>query len=172
MNFQELRTNVEQWSHIRNIYTDGCEASQQAKAFEEIGELILALDKDDEKDIKDAIGDIAVCIINAAYLCAPTLFDDFGLKDYQPLEFGVRSNMRRLSGDLISGLYQWSLCRLVDVCYSLSLDINECFDQAWNEIKDRKGIMKNCKFVKWENMTEQEQGDYNIREHNRELLLR
>lgn len=37
---------------------------------------------------------------------------------------------------------------LIGLCHHLGLDLYECLDKAYNEIKDRKGEVKNGSFVK------------------------
>ena len=91
MTFEQFRNNVESWAEVRGIYEHSTKHAQALKAVSEIGELADAVIKGDQAALKDAIGDVIVCLVNLS---------------------------------VMSGL-----------------DINECCESAWLEIKDRKGRM-------------------------------
>ncbi len=109
----ELEQNIRQWGIDRNITAKGGATvqSQASKGLEEMAELFQTLGLIREVDesgafinghlenkLKDDIGDVVVCMIQAA----------------------------RLAGT----------------------DLTECVEQSWNDIKDRKGTMRNGKFYK------------------------
>ena len=62
--FDEIR----QWAEKRGIYAKGDDKTQYVKLQEECGELAKALLSDDEPEIIDAIGDIAVVLTNLAHI--------------------------------------------------------------------------------------------------------
>lgn len=126
----DLEQNIRQWGIDRNITLEGGATvqSQASKGLEEMAEMFQTLgerhkilnmtnpewilDEKDQEDfdanvdrlnelhdkLKDDIGDVVVCMIQAA----------------------------RLAGT----------------------DLTECVEQSWNDIKDRKGTMRNGKFYK------------------------
>ena len=63
-NFYELRGLVEAWARERNIIPYATTSAQLMKAVSEMGELADAEGKRDLPAIKDAVGDIVVCLIN------------------------------------------------------------------------------------------------------------
>ena len=91
MTFEQFATNVKQWASDRGIYAHSTRHAQALKAVSEMGELADAVIKGDQAALKDAIGDVIVCLVNLA----------------------------EMSG----------------------LDVVECCEGAWHEIKDRKGRM-------------------------------
>jgi NTP pyrophosphatase (non-canonical NTP hydrolase) len=64
MNFEQLQTLVLQWSTDRKIIPNATPVAQLLKAVSEMGELADAENKGNEADIKDAVGDVLVCLIN------------------------------------------------------------------------------------------------------------
>jgi len=92
--FDDIRT----WAAQRGLYKKGDTKTQYLKLMEEAGELGRAILKNDDVELRDAIGDIVVVLTNLAHLA--------------------------------------------------QTDIESCIDVAYNEIKNRKGKMKNGTFVK------------------------
>ena len=64
INFNSIR----HWADTRGITEKGNDKTQYVKLMEEAGELAQALLKDDNKEIKDAIGDMVVVLTNLASL--------------------------------------------------------------------------------------------------------
>lgn len=62
--FENLRYKVACWARDRNIIKNSTPETQLLKAISEIGELCDSLIKNNEKETKDAIGDVLVCLIN------------------------------------------------------------------------------------------------------------
>lgn len=65
--YSELEMLVIRWSEARGIIPHSSVPAQYKKACEELDELGQAIDWGDESGIKDAVGDLIVCLIN---LCA------------------------------------------------------------------------------------------------------
>ena len=137
MEFAEFKENVEQWAEERGIYEQSTEAHQQAKALEEVGEYLTA-ETDEER--MDAIGDIAVCIVNAAYFTGEPLKMHKTMSDDIYIACAAKS--------LIGSYYMQALCELKCCARYEDLNFNDCLEKAWNEIKKRKGRMIDGKFVK------------------------
>jgi len=59
-----VEINVIRWAEARKIIPHASAASQLMKAVTEMGELVDAELKSDMPEIKDAVGDVMVCLIN------------------------------------------------------------------------------------------------------------
>lgn len=68
-----LELVVQQWADARGIYKHSTVEAQTLKAVSEMGELADAVVKRDQAAIRDAIGDVMVCLINIAYMRELTL---------------------------------------------------------------------------------------------------
>lgn len=75
MSFNELEMSVIRWAEARRIIPNATPTSQLLKCMSELGELADAEGKQDLPAIKDAVGDVLVCLINYAAL------KDIGLKE-------------------------------------------------------------------------------------------
>ena len=64
MTYEQLEEKILQWSSDRGILKNGKSTSQLLKAISEMGELADAHAKNQPEEIKDAIGDIVVCLVN------------------------------------------------------------------------------------------------------------
>jgi NTP pyrophosphatase (non-canonical NTP hydrolase) len=64
MNYEMVEIDVIRWSEKRKIIPRATAASQLMKAVTEMGELVDAELKDHMPEIKDAVGDVMVCLIN------------------------------------------------------------------------------------------------------------
>lgn len=62
--FSDIEMKVIRWAEDRRIIPNGTPASQLLKAVSEMGELCDAEGKRDMDAIKDAVGDVLVCLIN------------------------------------------------------------------------------------------------------------
>ena len=59
-----VEINVIRWAEARKIIPHASASSQLMKAVTEMGELVDAELKDNMPEIKDAVGDVMVCLIN------------------------------------------------------------------------------------------------------------
>ena len=89
--FEGIVNKVIQWGFDRKITTNGKPITQAIKTLEECHELLVAINTNNDVEIKDAIGDIVVTLIMQ--------------------------------------------------CELQGLDLGECVEAAYNEIKDRKGYL-------------------------------
>jgi hypothetical protein len=138
MDFDLFKDNVERWSMQKGIYKQSTAKKQAAKAMEEIGEYMSA-NTDYEK--MDAIGDIAVCLVNACYF-AGTLYRDFKLIVTEAV------GIEQVAYYTAIGSYRYALRHIYSVCLMDGFKIEDCFQLAWDSIKDRKGKMVGGIFVK------------------------
>lgn len=81
--------------------------------------------EEERREMMDAIGDQVVCLINASFL-------------------DVKAENRELLLFKISDLKH--------ACRILRIDFDECLGMAWDAIKNRKGLMIDGLFVKYENL--------------------
>ena len=152
--FHQFRANVEQWSNERGIYEHSTPLAQALKAVSEVGELADAVIKHDMDALKDAIGDVAVCLVNVAKLSNVSIDVEYAMTlgsagDSAAESVGMTCSM---VGDLPRSCtneetIEHAAC--IDVAFSSLIDtasaygflFADCCDAAWNEIKDRKGRM-------------------------------
>ncbi len=140
MNKQELIAAIQQWGIDRNIPEGATTFSQLNKTFEEAGELFSAINRNNTELMKDAIGDIYVTLLmaescsNIGHISDPAYHIIHMMKDLAwGSKVAIKDSMQRLeyvAQDL------------------LGLDITECLQVAYDEIKDRKGKMVDGIFIK------------------------
>ena len=150
MNFNEFKENVINWAKERKIIPNSNFDAQYIKLIEELGELALGIRKQDEKLIKDSIGDIAVVLVVLAGL--EKIDTQIELTDYNIrtdrwfnyLSFIV--GMIALSDDAVKSVkienIEQALFYSKKLSEQLRFKFEECLTIAWNEIKDRKGVLR------------------------------
>jgi hypothetical protein len=157
-NWQELQAAIEQWGTDRNFYgEDGATyTGQWMKLVEGFGELVLGLNKNKPKLIKDALGDMVVVLVHMAKLTKTSTFNLsietlYAASNY----FGVHTQVYYLLGYINKSLQPENICfrRILEVLINLAkkeldLPLFDCVLASYIEIKDRKGKMIDGKFVK------------------------
>lgn len=141
---------------------------QGLKLIEETGELVSGYLKNKEDIIKDSIGDVAVVVVGYAMMAGVNpeqVF--FGSKSNYIPDFGGvtawiwmitdSAFQAKVAQDLgietsLKANLQNIICYLDLICRELGYDFTECFESAYNEIKDRKGRWVNGSFVKEEDL--------------------
>lgn len=121
MTYDEFQANVLQWAKDRGILEHGTYQGQCLKLIEEYGELAAAWARNDREGVKDALGDIEVVKVIM-----------------EEIEFaGGRT------GGMTAHAAEYLQSGFVDfeARAEFGLSQSECFEQAWNTIKDRKGKM-------------------------------
>ena len=63
MTFESLQDEIIQWGYARNIVSSKNTPKQFMKVTEELGELAEGINKDNQEQIKDSLGDILVTLI-------------------------------------------------------------------------------------------------------------
>lgn len=159
--------NVKQWFIDRDLENGGRLDKQSLKLSEEFGELCAGYLKKNERLTKDSIGDCAVVIVGLALLIkadVQEIFDEVFSDEYgeyyaiECLVFLNRtiSNMQLSNGFTDKNLYIIDLTRsiywLKSISNALGYDFDECFELAYQEIKDRKGRWIDGTFVKEEDL--------------------
>lgn len=123
---EEFEANVIQWGKDRNIIGGSTVARQLSKTLEETGEFLIAVEEEDEAEIKDALGDMDVTLVLVLELIK------------------IHGESKIVSKNDV--LFQRET--VCDFAKEFGFDVNECRTLAWDAIKDRKGKMVNGVFVK------------------------
>ena len=148
---------IRQWAADRNLIEGSSPTAQMIKLFEEFGELANGLARQNDKTIKDSIGD---CVVVLTILMAQTgqvirKGPNVTMPD-QPnlimLEAGVQVGHLAKSvraGDNKEAFYVSMVMGVLEVlCNNLKFSFEECVAIAYDEIKDRKGKMLDGVFIK------------------------
>ena len=154
MTFEEFKTNVEQWAEARGIYEHSTALAQALKAVSEVGELADAVIKGDREALKDAIGDVAVCLVNVARMTGVETYSDlayfqaYGSREGRAaavaLSVGMVAVVTRetaFSASQVSDCVSEALITLREFATYLGMSFEECCAATWTEIKGRKGRM-------------------------------
>ena len=149
--------NVKQWFNDRDLENGGRLDKQSLKLSEEFGELCAGYLKKNEKVIKDSIGDCAVVIVGLALLIKEDVnqifkeseniskkdvLDCFNLMNANISEFQLSQNLASKE------MCRHNLVRCIGYLKNLGYDFDECFEMAYQEIKNRKGRWIDGAFVK------------------------
>lgn len=156
-NLIELTENIEQWATDRKLHTAD-PVKQYDKLIEEFGELMKGINKHDMAMIKDSIGDMYVVLV---VMCEQTgnsvtgLLGNGKVNTLRPQHntFMYMHVMDDLARELNKGSYILSEVyelkkQLAKTCAEYEISFVDCVELAYNEIKDRKGEMRDGKFVK------------------------
>lgn len=148
MTLKELQPLIIEWAKEKDLIKLNNAPKQRLKLIEEAGELANAILKSDVDDQKDAIGDMfVVLVILAEQVKCEMLFP--GDKTLFKLD-------NKNTYDSISQICAFVEYPETEILYlyvlskSLGLDLTECANIAWNEIKDRTGKTVNGTFIKAE----------------------
>lgn len=156
---------VKQWFIDRDLENGGRLDKQSLKLSEEFGELCAGYLKKNEKLTKDSIGDCAVVIVGLALLIkvdVQEIFDDSivifkeNVPDYfKDLNKNISCFQRSYSWEeksMCKMYLSFSIDSLKSISKSLGYSFDECFELAYQEIKDRKGRWIDGTFVKEEDL--------------------
>src|SRR5699024_8501460 len=148
MTFDEFKQNVETWAAERGIYEHSTPEAQLLKAMSELGELADAVIKDDRDALNDAIGDVAVCLVNYAYM-VDRIFDMDDIENHTEYGEDVGTAIGFMAYE-IGGLITDESIEFPESVMALLMDTAEdkyglsfmdCCEHAWDQIKDRRGRM-------------------------------
>ena len=164
----ELVTLTKKWFVDRDLANGGRLDKQSLKLSEEFGELCAGYLKQNEKLTKDSIGDCAVVIVGLALLIKEdvrSIFeesDNIRRKDVMECFKLLNANISEFQ--LSQNLASKEMCRnnlvravayLKSISKALNYDFADCFEVAYNEIKDRKGKWIDGTFVKEEDLPDE-----------------
>lgn len=165
---KELVTLTKKWFIDRDLENGGRLDKQSLKLSEEFGELCAGYLKQNEKLTKDSIGDCAVVIVGLALLIKEDVHSIFEESD-NIIRKEVMESFKLLNANisefqLSQDLASKEMCRhnlvraaayLKSISKALGYDFADCFEVAYNEIKDRKGKWIDGTFVKEEDLPDE-----------------
>lgn len=148
LNWETFVRFVQQWAHDRNLIKGSTAQAQALKGLSELGELADNLAKG--KCIKDDIGDncVVAVIVDTINKRPPTI----AYTDVKDLT--AQDSVAAAARDWAYYLGEDCPCRtdipecMWELCQIQGIDFEECLFTAWNDIKDRKGIMHQGVFIK------------------------
>ena len=141
---QELQVLILQWAKEKDLLKLENAPKQRLKLLEEVGETAAAILKNNHEGVKDGIGDVfVVLVILSDQLSEEILYDMNGVTKDDDKDF-----VFLFDNILNSKRIYYSLAYLKDISRKLNLDLTECANLAWNEIKDRKGQTIDGTFIK------------------------
>ena len=159
----ELVTLTKKWFVDRDLEHGGRLDKQSLKLSEEFGELCAGYIKQNEKLTKDSIGDCAVVIVGLAMLIKEDVHSIFeradGIIRKKVMESFKLLNANISEFQLSQDLASKEMCKhnlmhavayLKSISKALDYEFTDCFELAYNEIKDRKGKWVDGSFVKKE----------------------
>jgi len=139
---------VKGWAEARNLIKGATIQAQGLKGLSEAGELADNFAKGN--DIKDDIGDCCVVAV-ITMLQAGKGRETHGVDTVavDDVVYAIGEIAHEFA-HCITGCYDASAVPdyAMTVCKHLGIDFIECLNTAWNDIKDRKGIMHNGVFIK------------------------
>lgn len=145
LTLQELQPMILEWANNKGLCKAENATKQRLKLVEECGELASAILRGNIDLQKDAIGDVFVVLTILAEQTNCVLDLDFENEEatdsddvYDYLAFIV----------YVTSTVSNEICNLFHVCNILNLNIVECANLAWNEIKDRTGRTVDGTFIK------------------------
>ena len=153
--------NVKKWFIDRDLENGGRLDKQSLKLSEEFGELCAGYLKKNEQVTKDSIGDCAVVIVGLGLLIGEDVnkifeeSDSIRKKDVMETLISINANISEFQlsqGFASKELCRHNLLRCIGYLKNLGYDFKECFQLAYDEIKDRKGRWIDGSFVKEEDL--------------------
>ena len=174
----ELIDLVNKWAEDKGIHKEANFFTQIMKTYEEIGEIVESLDKNDKEALSDGIGDSIVTLINASWFLGDDKFKSFIEKKDVAINFiktnygenSLKVSVENIIKDLMSELasifmeyvnvknpnfesIEFSITKILFnlevLCYNYKLDFTECLNGAYEIISKRTGHMSsNGQFIK------------------------
>ena len=151
MKLDKFIENVNHWAEIRGIHEQSTETKQVEKFCEELFEYLTAEHVISELELMDAIGDMAVCLVNAAWFVGDALY----ITDFKSNNHSIGDVLNYVSGRS----YGIAIKTLENVSEIHGYNFEDCLQIAWDEIKDRKGMMVDGLYVKWENLNQDQRAE-------------
>jgi len=152
----ELIAKIEQWAEDRNIIKGSKPIDQAMKLFSEFGELADNVGKG--RDCRDDVGDVFVVLTIMSAQHHHSISDHLS-------SCGKGYNLKGEVVDLCENLVifasancleyekeqealSMAICLLESIALQNMSSLEECVQIAYNDIKDRKGLMHNGVFIK------------------------
>lgn len=163
--YNEISPLVVQWAKERDLFKKPNPSKQLLKTLEEINELLVAVEDKKVDEIKDALGDIAVTLIIYAEMKDIKLekLEKYPLSDYKAEKlinetlYHIINHWNELysvekhynEGHTSKKFLIYDLVAYLSIVGNhFGLNLWDCLESAYNEIKDRKGKTVNGTFIK------------------------
>lgn len=153
---KELISKIEKWANDRNIIKGSKPIDQAMKLFSEFGELADNIGKG--RDCRDDIGD---CLVVLIIMCKQVGFD---FNEHMRLNLSCDQQIKQNVVDLVMVMSAFvylcdqgadatnalseTVAKLKLIAEDQNTTLQECLEIAYNDIKDRNGVMHNGVFVK------------------------
>lgn len=149
---KQLIKNIEQWANDRNLINGSTPQKQMLKLMEEFGELCGGIARNNPEMIKDAIGDcfVVLTILNKQIQNEADLLIRYETEDrsFDMFFRWITKNISDLTEDLNGYNIQSVVCDLKGIASHFNLNFQNCVQHAYDQIKDRKGEMRDGVWVK------------------------
>lgn len=164
MDLKELIKKIEQWAIDRELDKKATVEAQSIKTAEEMAELIIGISKDNIEVIKDSIGDVFVTLVIGNMIderldieeIYNTLLEDLNKEIPADKNQQIVLLDRVMEGVLTykydEDIIYYTLAAMVGDARIYNLDFLDCVQYAYDEIKDRKGVLRNGCFIKEEDL--------------------
>lgn len=145
-NLDDLQELILHWAEKKDLLKYENADNQRLELIGNVGELSSAILKKDDIEIIYGIGNCFIQLvilskqINSKLQVKP-------MKYHQSINQCIYEIIRANSYDS-KNTYTWELFAL---CTELKLELVDCVNLAWNEIKDRKGVTENGTFLREQN---------------------
>ena len=148
--WEEFVQNVKEWATARNLIKGSTVQAQGLKGLSEVGELADNFAKG--KDIRDDIGDCCVVAVITMVQAGGVRVRITPSADTEAYDEATEC-IADIARDFTYAVSTYFPADCVPtaamtLCHYQGIDFIECLNQAWNDIKDRKGIMHNGVFIK------------------------
>lgn len=153
---QQLIKNIEQWAEDRNLINGSTPQKQMLKLMEEFGELCGGIARNNPEMIKDAIGDcfVVLTILNKQIQNEADLLIGYETegRSFDVFFRWITKNISDLIEDLNGYNIQSVVCDLKSIASHFNLNFQDCVQSAYDQIKDRKGEMRDGVWLKSEDL--------------------
>lgn len=148
----ELIAKIEQWAEDRNIIKGSKPIDQAMKLFSEFGELADNVGKG--RDCRDDIGD---CMVVLTIMCRQLKISTIDAIQEDDDNYGIKECVAWagywMCSWVSSGMNNneelgFVFSNLINIAQLNNYTLEECVKIAYNDIKDRKGVMYNGVFIK------------------------
>ncbi len=161
---KDLDEKIISWARWRSLHKKGTVEGQVIKTAEEVAELIIGLSKDDKDKIIDSIGDVYVTLVVGNLIQGKAVFErafkraevdsknivgHYGAPDKAEKIINLMMATKEV---LILGYTTHTISFLLMVIMIVAgenqLNLKNCVESAYQEIKGRKGRIIDGTFVK------------------------
>lgn len=153
---------VEEWARARNLIDGSDPKSQTLKTVSEFGELAVAVYDGDDAETADGIGDVLVTQIivcaqlGVSFETAIAVAENMGTAGPKRAEYILLCTglLGKMADNVLKDQKEDFQSNLINffhylvMAFGFEFDIADCLGMAYEEIKDRRGVMYNGAFIK------------------------